>query len=111
MKFLTRSCPRCGAQLEIREILAAGPFPCSSCHAQLQAPESYVGWIGLGNVLALVSAFGLLGLRGLHLLGAVLVAWFPIQFVALGTVKYVLPPKVVEYLPQDSTLRLRGGRG
>jgi hypothetical protein len=108
---LLSGCPKCGAHLRGREVLAAGPFPCPNCHARLQARGSYAAWIGVGNVLASGCAFRLLGLGGLHLLYAVLLAWLPVQYAALHLVKYALPPRVSEYLPRDSTLRLRGGRG
>ena len=49
------------------------------------------------------------GFVGLHLLYAVLLAWFPVQYLALSLVKYVIPPKIKAYLPEDATLHLRDG--
>lgn len=107
--FLSR-CPKCGAQIESSQVLAVGPFPCPHCQARIEAPESYGGWIGLGNLLISGGALWLCGSSGLHLVAATLLAWFPVQFVALRLVRYMVPPRLREYLPQDTTLRLRGGR-
>jgi hypothetical protein len=47
-----QNCVKCGATLTTKEILAAGPFPCPTCHTQLQAAESYGVWVGYGSALA-----------------------------------------------------------
>ena len=107
-RFLSR-CPKCGAQIESRHVFSAGPFPCPNCNARIEAPESYGRWIGLGSLLVSGAALWLCGFGGPHLVAAAILAWIPIQFVALRLVRYVVPPKLREHLPQDTTLRLRGG--
>lgn len=109
MKRPFRSCVACGGPLKSEEILAAGPFPCPTCHAQLQAPNSYGRWIGLGSLIFPAVVFWKLGFGGLHLLFAVLLSWLPIDYLALHLIKSVIPPKIEIYLPEDTTLRLRSG--
>lgn len=53
--------------------------------------------------------FAAIGLRGLHLVGAVLVAFVPVLYVAANFLKHAFSPKIEIYLPEDSTLNLRGG--
>jgi len=102
-----QNCVKCGAMLAPREILAAGPFPCPTCHTQLQAPESYGLWVGYGSALLDSLVFWALGVRSLYLVPAVLLAWFPTVYLAVDLLKYVIPPKIEIYLPKDATLRLR----
>jgi hypothetical protein len=104
-----RSCIECGALLKCEDIRAAGPFPCPTCHRQLQAPASYGRWIALGSLLVPAVAFGALGFGGLHLLFAVLLSWLPIDCLALNLVKYAILPRIEIYAPNDTTLRLRNG--
>jgi len=111
MKIPIRSCVQCGAPLRTEDILAAGPFPCPSCHTKLQAPNSYAGWIGLANLLISAAVSRVIGFSGLHLLYAVIVAWLPVQYLALSLVRYVIPPKIEIYLPKDASLNLRGRSG
>lgn len=99
----------CGAQLKNVQIIAAGPFPCPSCHAQLQAPAYYGHLHILGTILLSIFLLGALGFRGLRLVVAVLIAFFPILFLTVNLVKYLIPPRIEVYLPKDTTLRLRNG--
>jgi hypothetical protein len=109
MKRPIRQCVKCGVVLRYDDILAAGPFSCPSCHTKLQAPDSYARWIGLGNLLFSTAVFRLLGFSDLHLLYSVMLAWLPVQYLAINLVKYAIPPKIEIYLPNDSTLRLGDG--
>ena len=102
-----QNCVKCGAALTRKEILAAGPFPCPTCHTQLQAPESYGLWVGYGSALLDGLLFWALGVRNLYLVPAVLLAWFPTVYLAVNLLKYVIPQKIEIYLPKDATLRLR----
>jgi len=104
-----RSCVKCGATLTYDQIREAGPFPCPTCHAQLQAAGYYGHLVGLGSILLATLVFTALGFRGFHLLYAVLAALVPVVFLAMNLVKYVIPPKIEIYLPKDATLNLRDG--
>jgi hypothetical protein len=95
------------AMLTPKEIRAAGPFQCPTCHTQLQAAESYGLWVGYGSALLDGLAFWALGVRSLYLVLAVILAWFPTVCLAITFLKYVIPPKIEIYLPKDATLRLR----
>jgi hypothetical protein len=107
MKLSTRKCVKCGTPLRNGEIVVVGPFPCPSCHTQLQAAESYVQIAVWGGVLISIAVFYLAGLRGLRLACAVLIAFMLVVFVVANILKYLVPPKIENYLPRDSTLRLR----
>jgi len=63
--------------------------------------------IVLGSILLSVFAPAGLGLRGLDLLLAALVALVPVVYLASNLLKYVIPPRIEIYLPEDATLRLR----
>lgn len=104
-----RYCVSCGLQLTIEKILAAGPFRCPACHTQLQAPDSYAYWIGIGSVLLTALGTMALGFRGLHLLYAILVVLVPIWYLAINVVKYFIPPKIEIYVPEDTSLHLGDG--
>jgi hypothetical protein len=98
------NCVGCGSPLKGEEILSAGPFRCPACHIQLRAPSSYSRWIGLGSLLFPAIVFRALGFTGLHLLFAVLLAWFPVGYLGLQLIKFVIPPKIKVYLPKDTTV-------
>jgi hypothetical protein len=94
MKASIRSCVKCGVALRRQEIRAAGPFPCPSCHTQLQAVDSYAHWITVSNLVLATGAFFMFGFRGLHLVFAVLLSWFPLQFLMSTLVPRLLPPRI-----------------
>lgn len=102
-----QNCVKCGAALTPKEILGAGPFPCPTCHTQLQAAESYGVWVAYGSALVDGLLFWALGVRSLYLVLAVILAWFPTVCVVVIFIKYIIPPKIEIYLPKDATLRLR----
>jgi hypothetical protein len=102
-------CVKCGAVLEPKHIVAAGPFPCPVCHTQLQASSTYTQLLGWGSVVVPALVLASLGFRGIQLVCAVLIAFVPILYVAINFIKYLLPPRIEIYLPEDSTLRLRNG--
>jgi hypothetical protein len=95
--------------LKPEHIVAAGPFPCTVCHTQLQAAGSYTQLIGWGSVLVPALVLAAVGLREVRLLVAVLVAFVPVLYVATNFTKYFFPPRIEIYLPEDATLRLKNG--
>jgi len=103
-KRIVPSCPYCRASLKPGQVLAAGQFPCPDCGTLIQASTSYAAWLGLGNVLFSLTLAAFVGLRGLHLLYAVALAWLPVQFLAINLVKYILPPRI-EVAPPWKSLR------
>jgi hypothetical protein len=107
MKRSVGACIKCGAALGYDDILAAGPFSCPQCHTRLQAPDSYGHITGFGSILVTVVALAAWGFRGFHLLYASLIALVPVVYLAINLVKYVVPPKIEFYLPEDATLDLR----
>ena len=107
MRMPCRSCVKCGATLQNSEILAAGPFDCPHCHTKLQAPNSYGGWIGLCTLLFSAGIFYMIGLHGLGLAVAIILSWLPIQYVALNSIRLLIPPRIEIYLPRENKLNLR----
>jgi hypothetical protein len=62
-----------------------------------------------GSILLVTAVLVVLGLRGLSLLYAVLLAIVPVLYIEVNFLKYLIPPRIEIYLPEDATLRLRGG--
>ena len=90
----TVKCVSCGRLLRPRDIRAAGRFPCPGCGTQLQAPNSYGRWVGLGSLLFSVVASFALGFRGLHLLYAVLSLLIVVDVLAINLSKYAVLPNI-----------------
>lgn len=108
-----RQCPSCEASLQPWEIRGAGTFTCPYCDRTLQAAAAYSNWISICNVLFCTGVFILLGFRGLHLLYAILLAWWPVEFIAGNLLLWVIPPKIEIAKPQKplrDTLREITGR-
>jgi uncharacterized paraquat-inducible protein A len=103
------SCIRCGAPLRTRDIKVAGPFSCPACQARLQARESYAQWSFWGSMVTVTALLFIFGFRGLSLLYALLLAAIPTLYVEVNFLKYLIPPRIEDYLPEDATLRLRNG--
>jgi predicted RNA-binding Zn-ribbon protein involved in translation (DUF1610 family) len=102
-------CVKCGATLKRARVMPAGPFSCATCGTRLQVAATYTQFIGWVSLLVPIFFFAALGLRGLHLVGAVLVAFVPVLYVGANFLKYALSPKIEIYLPEDSSLNLRDG--
>lgn len=67
----------------------------------------------MANVAASAGLLLAFGFRGFHLLYGVLLAWLPVQFIALNSLLWVVPPKIEIAKPQKSlrdTLRETSGR-
>jgi hypothetical protein len=107
MKLPMRTCVKCGAALKYSEIISAGSFPCPACHTVLQVPDAYRQSAFWGSVVFETLVLAAIGLRGLYLLCAVLVAFVPVLYLEVNFLKYLIPPKIETYLPKDTTLRLR----
>jgi hypothetical protein len=102
-------CTGCGTALAAKDIVAAGPFPCPVCQTQLQASGSYTQLIGWGSAFVSIIVLAALGFRGFRLLCAVLIAFVPVLYVATNFAKYLFPPRIEIYLPEDAALKLRNG--
>jgi hypothetical protein len=98
-----RKCPTCGTTLRDGEILPVGHFPCPACRTQLQASDSYSTWIVGVNTLACLVISYALGFRNLHLVYAVLLAWWPLLYLFVNVGRYIVPPKVEIAAPAKST--------
>lgn len=105
-------CPNCNASLRPWETRGAGNFPCPYCEIQLEAAESYGHWISFGNLALSTAIFFALGFKGLHLVYAVLLAWWPIEFIAVNSLPWLLPPKIQIARPRkrlrDTLRQIRG---
>jgi hypothetical protein len=47
-----------------------------------------------------------LGFRGWKLFCGVLIAWLPIDVIAMGVITYMFPPKIEIYYPRKYALRI-----
>jgi hypothetical protein len=92
-------CPLCDASLGPGEIVAAGRFFCRACRGEVQASKAYGRWIFLGTLFLLIAIFWFLGFRGQRLIYAVLVAFVPLDVLAVRTLKYLIPPNLEPYVP------------
>jgi hypothetical protein len=101
-------CPKCGRLLKPQQISVALPFKCPNCQTELEVSNDYGYRLFLVSLLVGVAGSLSLGIRGLDLLLAVLLAWLPVNYLAHKFVKYVVPPTVkiaVPRLPLRQTLR------
>ncbi len=108
MRRPRRTCPKCGASLKYEEIMANGPsFPCPSCRENLQVPDYYLSLIWIAAIIVPALILWAFGLSWLYLVFAELVVVYPVLYLALRFVKYVIPPKIETYLPSETELHLR----
>ncbi len=77
------------------------------CGGSFARPGSVVAWSTIGLTLIF---FYMLGLRGLRLIVATVVMWFPVLIVSTFLLDHIVPPRLEAYKPKDgsgSTLFLR----
>jgi len=99
MKWPVLKCPICNATLDNREVRHGKPLVCPSCSASLQ-PSSRQGNIGGLAALAIaICICYLFGLRGLWLLVASVIIWFPVGVVWMFVFYRIVPPRFEPYRP------------
>jgi hypothetical protein len=106
MRKRVRHCPNCGASLTCKEIRAGGHFPCPACKIQLQASEYYPLWTLLVSLSLAAVVFVVIGIRGIELMYALLIALYPVVYLAANYFKYLILPDVELYVPRNKSLRL-----
>jgi hypothetical protein len=84
-------------------------FPCPNCRPKLRVPDLYVLSIPAGFAALPALILTALGLSWQRIVIGVLIAFFPVFYFGIKFLKYIIPPKVEPYLPQETTLNLRGG--
>jgi len=107
-----RNCPKCGASLKYEDIMAAGPsFACPSCGETLQVPDYYLSLLWTAAIMIPVLVLWAFGLSWPYLILGELVVVYPVVYLALRFVKYIIPPKIETYLPRETELHLRDCSG
>ena len=101
-------CPLCDASLGASEIVAAGRFFCRACRGEIQASKAYGRWIFLGTLCVAIAIFWFFGFRAQRLIYATVIAFIPLDVLAIRTLKYLLPPNLVPYVPHATFGRGEG---
>jgi hypothetical protein len=107
MKMPSRGCPDCGAEISKKDIRVGSPFPRPYCRAALQPSEGYTQIVFWGPMIVSFLGSFLLGFRGYHLASASLAGSLLLVPLAIGYLKYLIPPTIGPQLPKDSNLRLK----
>src|SRR5579863_3145341 len=74
-------------------------FSCPTCGAKLQVPGNYLVLIWVGAIAVPVLVFRALGLSWLHLILPAVIVIYPVAYLGLRYVKYVIPPKIQIAVP------------
>jgi hypothetical protein len=102
MKWPTLKCPFCGSILPNRQYKAGTPSICPGCSERLRLARWYLHLTSASALaLTLVVCF-LFGLRGLWLIVATVLLWFPIDVVWNHFFARVFPPRFERHPPDDS---------
>jgi hypothetical protein len=108
MRISKRTCPKCGSLLAYEEIMARGAsFPCPSCGDRLQVPDYYLLSIWTAAIAVPALVFWAFGVPWPYVVVGELVTVYPVVYLALRFVKYIIPPKIEFYLPTKTELHLR----
>jgi len=97
MKWPVLTCPFCRGRLPNEEVWPGKPLVCPTCSQELQ-PE--MRQLYLAGVIGLGLTFGgsyLFGLRGLWLVAATVVLWFPITLAWDFIFVRIKPPRFEKY--------------
>jgi hypothetical protein len=97
MNWPTLTCPFCRGRLPNEKVWPGKPLICPTCSQELQPEDRQLhisGTIALGLTLAGCYLFGL---RGLWLVGAVVVLWFPIYIAWEFIFVRIVPPRFEKY--------------
>lgn len=111
MRRSNRACPKCGAVLRYEEIMPNGPrFPCPFCDTELQVPDYYISLAWIGAIATPALILWAFGLSWLYIILAEFMVLYPVFYLTFRYVKYVIPPKIEIYLPNETELHLRDRR-
>ena len=108
MRWPVLNCPFCGGVLPNTEVKAGRPLTCPGCSRQLQMATGQLYLSGLIGLCLDTALCLLIGLRGLTLLVAIVLLWFPVyvawDFIFVRLVK----PRFEAYVPRNSGTSLFG---
>ena len=85
----------------MNEFKAGAPWTCRSCSHQFRLSRTYGNLLAWGAMALTAIFFYLLGLRGLRLVIAIIVMWFPCLLVCTFLVDRIMPPKLEPYLKES----------
>jgi hypothetical protein len=107
MKWPILTCPFCRGRLPNEEVWPGKPLVCPRCSEQLQPETRQLHLSGLIALGITVTACYLFGLRGLWLVGATIVFWFPIGVLWEFIFARIVPPRFEKYTgPEEKPIRL-----
>jgi len=93
MEMIPR-CPECREFITIPQIDFTNPFRCPACDKWLSVPRTYsAAGAGAALVVSSIACF-LLGLRGIPLIGAVFLGWFPASAIVIIASHLFFPPRL-----------------
>lgn len=90
-------CPSCGAVMPNAQYKAGRPWTCPACSGRFRTSRRYENVAGWGSTVLTLAFFYALGLRGLRLLLATAVMWFPAQVISVFVLDRLIPPRLVPY--------------
>ena len=88
-------CPYCHAVITGR-YTAGQPLVCESCHRRLMIAPWHLRITSLGGTVLTIFLCFILGIRGVRLLMAIVVLWFPISLIWTLLLNRLIPPRLVE---------------
>jgi hypothetical protein len=100
MKGGRLTCPKCGVLLKHEDIMPrSSHFPCPTCAAKLQVPGYYLDLIWAIAIALPILLLRALGLSWLHLVLPAVIVIYPLVYLGLRYVKYIIPPKIQIAVP------------
>ena len=106
MRKRVRNCPNCGRSITCKQIRAGGSFACPACKTLLQVSEYYPLWTLLVSLSLTAALFVAIGIRGIDIFCALLVALYPVIYLAANYFKYLILPNIEIYVSRNKSLRL-----
>jgi len=106
MKWPTLICPFCHGRLPNEQVWPGRPLICPICSEKLQPEKRQLYLSGLIALGLSIAACYLFGVRGLRLVAATIVLWFPIGVAWEFIFARIVPPRFERYEPHEKMIRL-----
>ena len=101
MKWPILKCPFCGGVLRNTDVLPGKAVVCPSCAAQLQQSDRQLQLYGLIALSITLAGLCLLNVRGIWLVTATILLWFPVYVICCSVLDRIVPPRFEVYVPKD----------
>jgi hypothetical protein len=93
----TSKCPFCGTMMPNSKFRASEPWVCPGCSQGLMVSRTWGNAVTWGSIGFTFLVLFILGFRGLRLIVAGIVLWFPVQLLLFGFLDRTFPPKLEPY--------------